>query len=281
MLFFIKTKKMSNNKIFNVNEIYAAPMGEVNFKGSVMAIFIRLQGCHLRCYKKTLGCLCDTPKSLHKNISEDSPNSFEASTMDLVARCLKFKRTYNITTICLTGGDPLAFATEKEVAELLLALLSDFFVSVETSGVDFYTNRIKDLVISKSSLKFDKLGFVIDYKLPSAGIAKLESRRIFNDAEITYLNRRDWVKYVVHDLTDFKAFLASLNLFEANPINLAVGLTWNSEITYEKLFSLILNSAKDFSVLGSERLKINIQAHKMCALKDSFGVVETFENRQI
>jgi organic radical activating enzyme len=269
------------SKIFNVNEIYVAPMGEVNFKGSVMAIFIRLQGCHLRCYKKTLGCLCDTPKSLHKNLAEDSPNSFEASTLDIVARCLKLKKRFNVSTICLTGGDPLAFATEKEIAELLLALLSDFFVSVETSGVDFYTYKIKDLVTSKSSLKFDKLGFVIDYKLPSAGIAKLESRRIFNDTEITHLNRRDWVKYVVHDFQDFKAFLASLTLFEDYPVNLAIGLTWQSSLTYERLFKLILNSAKDFSVLGSERLKINLQAHKMCALKDSINNVETFENLQI
>jgi organic radical activating enzyme len=272
---------MSNNKLFNVNEIYLAPMGEVNFKGAVTAIFVRLQGCHLRCYKKTLGCLCDTPKSLHKNSSEENKNSFEASTLDLVARCLKLKKLFNVSTICLTGGDPLAFATEKEVAELLLALLQDFFVSVETSGVDYYTHRIKDLVMSKSVLKFDKLGFVIDYKLPSAGISKVESRRIFNDTEITYLNRRDWVKYVVHDFQDFKSFLASLNLFEGNPINLAVGLTWQSSLTYERLFKLILNSAKDFRILGSERLKINLQAHKMCALKDSLNNVENFENLQI
>ena len=54
-----------------LNTIYTTFQGEVNpFGIGFPVIFLRLQGCHLRCYKKTLGVLCDTPEGLDKPIAE-------------------------------------------------------------------------------------------------------------------------------------------------------------------------------------------------------------------
>jgi organic radical activating enzyme len=56
------------NKL-RLNTIYITYQGEVNHFGIGTHVFLRLQGCPIRCYKDTMGVLCDTPEALEKNNS--------------------------------------------------------------------------------------------------------------------------------------------------------------------------------------------------------------------
>ena len=82
-----------------VNTIYPAFMGEVNLLGiGAPCTFVRLSGCNLRCYKNTMGTLCDTPEALELKCG--NPMSVDEVIMQL-------DRYAERPIVCLTGGEPL------------------------------------------------------------------------------------------------------------------------------------------------------------------------------
>ena len=67
-----------------LNSLYITFQGEQYPHGiGHPAIFLRLQGCHLRCYKKTMGILCDTPEGLVKPKEHDDVMEIVNKTITL------------------------------------------------------------------------------------------------------------------------------------------------------------------------------------------------------
>jgi len=125
----VKWEKLSST--LQVSEIYPTIMGEHSRHGiGAPCIFLRLSGCHIRCYHKTLGSYCDTPASLEKN-------DLKVCTIEqVITSLLTLRSTTGIKLICLSGGDPL-WRPIASVRELFIALtLFSFDVVVETSGID-------------------------------------------------------------------------------------------------------------------------------------------------
>ncbi len=116
--------------MLRVTEVFLSLQGETSRAG-LPTVFVRLTGCPLRCR------WCDTPYSLQGGESATLPA--------LLARIAD----YGVSTVCVTGGEPLA---QKHSLALLTALAdAGYSVSLETSGaldiagVDPRVSRIVDI----------------------------------------------------------------------------------------------------------------------------------------
>tara|TARA_Y100000034_G_scaffold29728_1_gene36131 strand:+ start:11767 stop:12492 length:726 start_codon:yes stop_codon:yes gene_type:complete len=225
-----------------LNNIYTTFQGEVNAFGIGMpVIFIRLQGCHLRCYKRTLGSLCDTPEALSKPLTKTKIN-------DIFVEVERVRAETGIQYITLTGGDPL-WNNKTELIELFHGLTQrNFAVSVETSGTISwlpYNNIHPDIY------------WVLDYKLKSSGVKNAD--KLFLDKKhLDSLGRDDIIKFVVYDDSDFNEFLQVVDdLMTSTDAKISVGAYWGGKLSTFELF----NKLKENSLLGC--VTINMQTHKM------------------
>src|SRR5687768_7019810 len=101
--------------MYNINTIYPSFMGECNFRGiGAPVIFVRFQGCHLRCYKDTLGTLCDTPEAL------EGKSGGKLLTLEEVVEKITYVSELmgGVRYLCFTGGDPL-FQKPEPLIELI------------------------------------------------------------------------------------------------------------------------------------------------------------------
>jgi len=238
-----------------VAEVYTTFMGECNPYGiGAPAIFLRLSGCPIRCYLKTLGTLCDTPLYLEKESGIDRPIDFldgldpkwggTASIYEIVA-AKRLESGANL--ICLTGGDPL-WRKEEDLHKLFKAL-SGFKVCVETSGV----------ISPEPYLKYDNVSFILDYKLLSAGVTGNK-----HGAFMHLLRPQDYIKFVVFneaDYTEMKEVLATPE-FKTSKAKISAGVYWGGEIN---TFDLFYKMEKD-ALLG--HVSLNMQAHKLAIAAD-------------
>jgi organic radical activating enzyme len=103
-----------------VSEIYPSVQGEGPYTGE-RQIFLRLAGCPLRCD------YCDTPGSL---TAKGHPLR---SANDILSELLRVRRDKKISTVSVTGGEPLAHAA---FLKTLLPRLkkNKFRVYLETAG---------------------------------------------------------------------------------------------------------------------------------------------------
>lgn len=227
-----------------VNTVYSTYMGEVNFRGiGAPVIFLRLQGCHLRCYLKTLGVLCDTPEGL------EARSGKYVSTETIQGVLLNISSRTGIEHVCLSGGDPL-WRKPEELRELLLAITKDgFSVSVETSGtlsIEPYSD-IKNVY------------WVLDYKVKSAGI-----KQPFIINEINLLKSGDFIKFVLLNGEDYAEFKEAVtHLIGKTDATIAVGPYWGGELTIAELVELL----KQDGLLG--QVTLNVQLHKMATFCDA------------
>ena len=217
-----------------VNTIYPAFMGEVNLLGiGAPCTFVRLSGCNLRCYKNTMGTLCDTPEALELKCGK--PMSVDKIIMQL-------DKYAERPIICLTGGEPLM----QDVAELLEELSSKgYVVIVETNGS-----------ISIAPYKHIKnVYFVVDCKSESSG----EHLRMF-ETNYKVMGKGDYLKFVINDELDYYGMRKWIIEHPDFRGNVAVGLFWGSELSYKEL----MNSLRE------DRLNVyvNMQTHKMACLYD-------------
>lgn len=218
-----------------VNTIYPAYMGEVNKFGiGVPCVFVRLAGCNIRCYKKTLGILCDTPEALEMNSGK------EMSVESIFAEVKK----YDADVVCLTGGEPLM----QDVSKLLKVLTGyGLSVVVETNGT-----RVV------SSYRMPGVSFVVDFKLRSTGCEGLMKYQYHQ------LKDGDFIKFVLYDREEYEQFKKFINCESYSLIKakIAVGLFWGAKIGYQELISwLIADEVYD-------KVYLNIQTHKMAVLHD-------------
>lgn len=149
-----------------VSEIFHSIQGESTRVG-LPTVFVRLTGCPLRC------TWCDTEYA------------FAGGEALTIPQILERVADFGCTTVCVTGGEPLA---QKVCPELLAALCdSGYSVSLETSGtldvcgIDARVSRIVDL------------------KAPDSG--ESEKNRWEN---LDCLNGRDELKLVLASEADYE-----------------------------------------------------------------------------
>lgn len=236
---------------YNVNAIYPTYQGEQNIHGiGAPVIFIRLQGCHLRCYLKSIGTLCDTPEGLEREGGK------KMSLTELMEEVYTMSVRTGIKLICLSGGDPL-WRKPEDVEMLLLALTnSGLEVSVETSG----TLSIEPYVHVR------KVYWVLDLKLKSAAITQ---GFVFKDLPL--LTSKDIIKLVVYDDADYAEAVSIIHYLIAENVNakIAIGLYWGGKMRSD---TLIQNLLRD-NLLG--KVIINMQSHKLLTHADNTDVSKT------
>ena len=162
-----------------ITEIFRSLQGEADTAG-IPTVFVRLTGCPLRCQ------YCDTAYAFH--------GGDWWTLEDILARV----RELDTHHVCVTGGEPLA---QKNCLELLTRLCeAGLSVSLETSGA-----------LSLEGVD-PRVVLVVDVKTPASGE---ESRNRY--AELERLQRKDLVKFVICDRSDYewsRAKLSDLKLAE-------------------------------------------------------------------
>ena len=248
---------MSNT--LRLAEIYPTFNGEQNQFGiGSPTIFVRLAGCHLRCYKSTKGILCDTPMFL----SSQSGNTETVNS--IIDKAIKVREETDISLICLSGGDPLARKTEDVVALISGLVENNFLITIETSGT-ISVKATKELLDRSDNYQVSSahtsgtVSFILDYKLPSAGI-KLKTT-VTQDLSI--LTDKDYIKFVVDGEEDYKE-LKEYVLEKGNRTfaNFTAGCFWGGSITPFDLF----NRLKSDKLTGV--VSMNFQVHKMALASD-------------
>lgn len=226
-----------------LNTIYTTFQGEVNRFGiGSPSIFVRLQGCHLRCYKKSLGELCDTPEALRKPTEKDE---FDR----IFAQIEKTAQETGIKIITLTGGDPL-WNEEADLVEFFTKLTdAGYYISVETSGT------ISWLPYTQIS---SNISWVLDYKLPSTGVKANICSKYFDSLHLRMLNKKDFIKFVVYDEADMEQTIKVVRVIsETTNAKLAVGAYWGGKLSALDIF----NRLKDEKLL--DKTVMNFQVHKL------------------
>ncbi|PTB86269.1 7-carboxy-7-deazaguanine synthase QueE [Pseudidiomarina aestuarii] len=148
-----------------ITEIFYSLQGETRTVG-LPTVFVRLTGCPLRCG------YCDTAYAFHGG------QKMEIS--DIVAEV----KSYNPRYVTVTGGEPLAQNTCRELLTALCEL--DVEVSLETSGAMDISN-IDPRVVR-----------VMDLKTPTSG--EVSKNRYSN---IDLLNPQDQIKFVICNREDY------------------------------------------------------------------------------
>lgn len=187
-----------------VNEIFHSIQGEGILTGVPM-VFIRLQGCNLRC------SWCDT------TYAQDG-NGGELMTPVQVANTIKQLVSYNKRWLCITGGEPLLHT--EELWELIHALKRTgiYNIEVETNG-SFPPPHWFPLVDS----------WVADIKCPSSGTCGVSKIDMWFS-----MRRKDQIKFVVGNEEDLDFVRETLKARLCVPHVLVSPVMPNFEDVYKK-----------------------------------------------
>lgn len=164
-----------------VNEIYPSIQGEGLLIG-LPAVFIRLQGCNLRCL------WCDQPSAL--SFSEGGANLKVEQILDKVSE-------YKIRHVVITGGEPFA---QEGLTTLVKELVQrDYSVQIETNGTLWQEGleRVENLHITcspkwsahwfvhpKILQKAKELKFVVDDGLSIEVLLKAQFRNFLEEGKV-------------------------------------------------------------------------------------------------
>ena len=182
-----------------ISEIFWSIQGESTFAG-IPTLFIRTQGCNLRC------SYCDSAYTFDEEKGKDM------DLHDIMAIVYEeaVTKTKNNMFICITGGEPLMH--KKELGELLSKLIEEFgeniIITVETNG---------SIKIPKE-LRLPQVYWIVDIKCPS-------SNHVLNDMEVysllKTLGTQDEIKFVIGNENDFTYAIAIVkNLIPEYYLNL-------------------------------------------------------------
>ncbi len=153
---------------FKINEIFYSIQGEGPMAGFA-CVFVRLQGCNLRC------SWCDSPYSL-----DTRQASLEMKSEEILEKVSSFECRH----VEFTGGEPL----QQKGAAGLINLFDEngYNTAVETNG-SYYISDLNPSVIK-----------VMDIKCPASGMS---GNNKFDN--LKYLNYKDAVKFVIAGYDDF------------------------------------------------------------------------------
>ncbi len=178
-----RVESYASTTTLRLTEVFLSLQGETSRSG-LPTVFVRLAGCPLRCR------WCDTPYSFQGG---------ETVTLNaLLARVAD----YGVSTVCVTGGEPLA---QKNCLSFLAALCdAGYSVSLETSGA---------LDVSAVDPRVSR---IVDIKPPASGEA---GRNRWEN--LPHLNERDEIKFVLADRADYewaRAILRERRLDDIAPV---------------------------------------------------------------
>ncbi len=166
-----------------LTEIFLSLQGETSRVG-LPTVFVRLAGCPLRCR------WCDTPYS------------FQGGETVALADLLRRIADYEVKTVCVTGGEPLA---QRNCPALLTALCdAGYSVSLETSGA---------LDIGGVDPRVSR---IVDIKPPGSGE---DARNRWEN--LAHLTPHDEIKFVLADRADYdwaRALLRDRQLDRVCPV---------------------------------------------------------------
>jgi 7-carboxy-7-deazaguanine synthase len=218
--------------MFNVNEIFMSISGEGGYfhQGS-MTLFVRFQGCNLRC------AWCDTKKAQdeHGGVLYDLDELLEEI------------ESYRVKQVLLTGGEPLANSHEDIVRLIDCLYNKSFLVQVETNG---------SIEIPEDCI--EKAYWVIDRKCPSSGMSKY-----MNDSQ-HWESPNIIVKYVIRNTKDLKWFVRDLSKIDSLGYKGRVLLSpLNAD---PKLANEIIQLVKSSNGIDLNRIVLSLQIHKIVNL---------------
>jgi 7-carboxy-7-deazaguanine synthase len=152
----------------NISEIYLSIQGEGSRAGQ-LCVFVRLQGCELRC------TWCDTPYALDIKSGGTKMKSNEI---------FEKIKSFGIDFIEFTGGEPLL---QKSIIPFISQLLDyGYNVAIETNG------HADIGAVDRRAVK------IMDIKCPGSGMVKFN-----NPDNIEHLLPHDEVKFVIADRNDY------------------------------------------------------------------------------
>lgn len=247
--------------MLNVNTIYPAFDGEQNPWGiGHPTVFVRFQGCHLRCYLKTLGVVCDTPEALDmKRIGHMyDPHGLSLKVLDVLY-------TNNIDKITISGGDPL-----KQDPQML----KDFISAMNLNGfnkITIETSGTLDWAFLKEMNP--EISIIADYKLSSTGVKTKLTERMYTKERLSEFHSNDYIKFVIYDEADYtqmRDFLQTAFLEYGNQLyiegtttpfigSLCAGTYYKGEMTNFELFERLRSDRLLRHIL------MNFQVHQMVA----------------
>ncbi|MCI8668800.1 MAG: putative 7-carboxy-7-deazaguanine synthase QueE [Lachnospiraceae bacterium] len=219
---------------FKVAEIFTSINGE-GMRAGELAVFIRLQGCNLRCG------YCDTMWA-----NEAGALCTKMTTEEILQR-IKAAGVRNIT---LTGGEPL---DRPDIGELIESITSDPWLrlEIETNG---------SIPLKPFTGYFNPPVFTMDYKLPGSG---MESA--MNQENFKWLKPEDTVKFVVSDRKD---------LIRAKEIIEGYALAERCHVILSPVFGSIEpeNIAEFMKEQKLNDIRMQIQMHKVIWDPEQRGV---------
>ena len=221
-----------------VVEIFKSIDGEGKRVG-LPTTFIRLYGCNLKCN------YCDTRYGCEGN------NYKTMSVQEIVDEVKRLE----VTSITLTGGEPLIHPGIKNLVEALLS--EGYWVNIETNGtvdVDqfrYEVNGNKDSGVSK-------LFFTVDYKCPCSGMEDRMNLKMYHK-----LRNTDVVKFVVGSEEDLDKALSVLEEVQTK-----------AEVYFSPMFGSIEPSQIVDYILKHKlhNCRVQVQLHKIIWNPETRGV---------
>lgn len=195
-----------------INEIFGPTIqGEGLFNG-VPSIFVRFNGCNLRCCFKG-GSICDTAYTSHR------PEEAKYSTTEEAAKVVNelLDKYPNVTDIVFTGGEPML--QQEAIVDLITLLPGDLCYTVETNGtipvIDELSNLIDLWSISpklRNSCSFE------GHDIPKRARYAHIKRRINYDAIASFKDKVAQLKFVyTDDSTEQEIENWLMGLIESHP----------------------------------------------------------------
>lgn len=169
-----------------ISEIYKKFQGE-GIHAGLPAVFVRLQGCNVRCE------WCDTPYALDSARLLASAGVEELAASAIEYRVSKLSIPFLKGWVCITGGEPLI----QDLTELIgLLRTRSYCIEVFTNGT------------VAPPKWFDQVdSWVVDAKCPSTGVCGATRLGEWNCA----LRPEDSLKFTVADEHDLEWVLSVLN----------------------------------------------------------------------
>ena len=223
--------------MFNIIEKFISIDGEGPTAGE-LAVFIRFQGCNLRC------SYCDTKYSW----DEDSMKNVEVLSAKEIYDYIKSTKVKNVT---LTGGEPLI---QKNINNLLELLNKDeeLVTHIETNGsvnIKDFKNEYKNII------------FILDYKSPSSNMMKHMNEENFN-----IVDNKDVYKFVIGTKEDINKALEIIKLYDLqNKCLIYFSPVFDSSLTMEEIVEFMKEN-------NLNNVRLQVQLHKIIWDKEVRGV---------
>jgi len=166
-----------------ISEIFWSIQGESTFAG-IPTLFIRFQGCNLRCN------YCDSAYTFDMEAEGVKDMTVDEVMAEVYEEAVT--KTKNNMFICITGGEPLIHAADLQI--LLQKLIAEFgesvIITIETNG---------SIKIPKE-LRLPQVFWIVDIKCPSSG-HELNDMSVYG--LLKTLGKQDEIKFVIGDENDF------------------------------------------------------------------------------